>query len=74
LADPTALSVLSILPKPRLIALGRDVDIALPPRATKDAQVKLLVDSGRLRFRELLRRLERSELKAACRAHGLDDA
>jgi hypothetical protein len=62
------------LPKPRLIALGRDVDIAVPPRATKDAQVKLLVDSGRLRFRELLRRLDRAELKAICRAHGLDDS
>ncbi len=73
-ADPTAQSVLMNLPQPREIALGRDVDIAEPPRAAKDAQVKLLIDSGRLRFRELLRRLDRAELKAVCRAHGLDDS
>ncbi|MEY4582212.1 MAG: hypothetical protein RL701_6915 [Pseudomonadota bacterium] len=73
-ADPTAQSVLANLPKPRLIALARDVDVAVPPRANKEAQITLLVGSGKLRFRELLRRLERAELKAACRAHGLDDS
>lgn len=70
----TAQSVLNVLSKQRLVSLGRDVDIAVPPTASKDAQVRVLVDSGRLRFRELLRRLARDELKAACRAHGLDDS
>jgi superfamily II DNA or RNA helicase len=74
MAEPTAQSVLGVLPKPRLIALGRDVDISVPPAATKDAQIRLLVDSGRLRFRELLRRLDRDELRAACREHGIDDS
>lgn len=71
---PSSSSVLQVLAKPRLIALGRDVDVAVPPGASKEQQVKTLVDSGRLRFHDLLRRLGRDELKAACRAHGLEDA
>jgi SNF2 family DNA or RNA helicase len=71
---PTSNSVLYVLSKPRLIALGRDVDIVVPPSATKEEQVKTLVVSGRLPFHDLLRRLGRDELKAACRAHGLEDA
>ncbi|HEX5656434.1 MAG TPA: SNF2-related protein, partial [Polyangiales bacterium] len=50
------------------------MDVVVPPAATKEEQVKTLVDSGRLRFHDLLRRLGRDELKAACRAHGLEDA
>jgi hypothetical protein len=71
---PSSTTVLQVLPKPRLIALGRDVDVVVPPAATREEQVKTLVDSGRLRFHDLLRRLGRDELKAACRAHGLEDA
>jgi hypothetical protein len=33
-----------------------------------------LVGSGKFHFRELLRRLGRDDLKAACRAHEIDDS
>ncbi len=69
----TAEGVLGVLPKARLVELGRDLDVALSPSLTKERQVKTLLSSGRLRFRDLLRHLGRDELKAACRAHGLDD-
>jgi hypothetical protein len=45
MAAPTAQSILHVLAKPRLIALGRDVDVAVPPAATKDVQVRLIVAS-----------------------------
>ena len=71
---PSARSVLSVLPKPRLAALGRDLDVAVPNVGTKETQVQPLWGSGRVQLRELLGRLKRDELKAACRAHGLDDS
>lgn len=64
-------SVLAVLPKARLVDLGRDVGVPLDLKATKDQQIKLLLDSGRIRFNELLQRLGRDELQAACRAHDL---
>ncbi|MBN1654424.1 MAG: DISARM system SNF2-like helicase DrmD [Deltaproteobacteria bacterium] len=41
---------------------------------TKETQISNLVNSGRVRFRALLGILVRSELKTACRIHGLDDS
>jgi hypothetical protein len=70
--QPTAQSVLGVLTKPRLIALGRDTDVSVPPRASKEEQISVLVGSGKIHFRELLRCLGRDDLKAACRAHALD--
>jgi hypothetical protein len=52
--------------------VARDFGVALSPSATKETQVETL--SAEVRFPDLLRSLGRDELKAACRAHGLDDA
>jgi hypothetical protein len=70
----TSQSLLATLPKARLIDLGRDYGVALDPGQAKEAQVEILVGSGRIQFRDLLGRLGRDELKAACRAHGVDDS
>jgi superfamily II DNA/RNA helicase len=69
----TAEALLGVLPKERIVALGRDLDVTIPSSGAKERQIQVLVRSGRLRFRDLLRHLGRDELKAACRAHGLDD-
>ncbi len=71
---PTTHSVLSTLRKKRLADVGRAVGLPLLDTLSRTEQVTLLVRSGRLRFRELLADLGRDELKAACRAHDLDDS
>lgn len=72
--QPTSHSVLGVLPKARLVDLGRDYSVAVPADTTKEQQIALLVEAGKVRFRDLLAHLGRDELKAACRAHGLDDS
>ena len=71
---PTIASVLDVLPKARLAALGRAAGVRLAASATREVQVQTLADSGCLDLGGLLRALGRDELKAACRAHGLDDS
>jgi SNF2-related domain len=71
---PSSRSVLQTLPKPRLVDLGRDRGVQLELNKTKDEQVEQLLDTGLVRFGDLLGVLNRDELKAACRAHGLDDS
>jgi hypothetical protein len=61
--------VLSALTKARLLDLARELDLVAPASATKDTLADLLLASGQLRFRELLQRLGRDELRAVCRAH-----
>ncbi|GEM_PF-4158063 len=65
-------SVLGTLNKGRLTDLGRDLGITFPPSATKDAQIASVTNLAGLDLPEILRRLRRDELRAACRAHGLD--
>ena len=65
--------MLSGLTKARLVDLGREFGVATSPRRRKGEQVEALVGSGQVRFRPLLKVLLRDELKATCRAHGLDD-
>ena len=72
-SPPNARSILALLSKARLVDLGRDVGIAVPPTATKDEQVDVLAASGLCGFQWLMRALGRDELKSACRGHGLDD-
>jgi hypothetical protein len=72
-ASPTPQSLLEVLSKPRLVAVGREAGVAVPAAATKEAQVAALVASP-LGLTDLLRSLGRDELRAACRAHGLDDS
>jgi hypothetical protein len=71
--SPTVSTVLCVLTKDRIVAIGREFRVAIPPAATKDEQITLLTGSGQLRFADLLPWLGRDELKAACRAHGLPD-
>ncbi len=71
---PSTRSVLGLLPKARLVDLGRDVDLAIPPNATKEEQVELLAESGLVGFASLMQSLGRDELRTACSAHGLDDS
>ncbi len=71
---PAVHSVLQVLPKGRLVDLGREFAVAVAADATKDAQIERLVEAGRIPFADLLRVLSRDELRAACRAHGLEEA
>jgi len=71
---PSAHSVLATLPKARLLELGRDFGVRVPDRATRDEQVRTLLNSAPVRFADLLRILGRDDLRAACRAHGLDSS
>jgi hypothetical protein len=73
MTTPTTRSVLSVLTKSRLADVGRSLGVPLPD-GKKDEQVQLLVQTGRVDFRGLLAQLQRDELKAACRAHELDDS
>lgn len=68
---PTLSSVLSGLPKARLVDLGREFDTTVRVRDPKGVQVNTLARSA-LTLERLLRSLGRDELKAACRNHGLD--
>ncbi len=67
-------SVLEVLTRDRLVALGREFGVSIAQRAKKDDQIRSLVDSGELQVPSLLRVLGRDELRAACKAHGLDDS
>lgn len=71
---PSSRSILSGLSKPRLVELARAFAVSLPTSAPREEQVDALVSTGVIRFRELLGALGREELRAACRAHGLDDS
>lgn len=71
---PTSTTVLSVLQKSRLTDFGREINVAVPPAATKEQQVQALLGAAKLPFRELLQLLRRDELKAVCRAHGIDDS
>ena len=70
---PSTSSVLKVLTKDRIVAIGREFRVAVPPGATKESQIDALGSSGQLGFDDLLQWLGRDELKAACRAHGLPD-
>jgi hypothetical protein len=68
---PSTRSLLGLLTKQRLLELARDLEVAVPSSGKKDAQVDVLVDSGRLGFRGVVEKLGRDELRAACQVHGL---
>jgi hypothetical protein len=70
---PTVASVLRVLARDRIVAIGREFRVAIPPVTTKEEQIGLLTASGAIGFADLLPWLGRDELKAACRAHGLPD-
>lgn len=73
MSRPTLRSVLEILTRPRLAAVSRELGVSVPASAVKDAQIEALAASPGLALSGLLRLLGRDELRAVCRAHGLDD-
>lgn len=66
--------MLAVLTKARLLDLGRELELNLAGSSAKDALADGIATSGAVRFRDLLQRLGRDELRAACRAHALPDA
>jgi hypothetical protein len=72
--SPTPSTVLSVLPKSRLLELGRELTVAVPASATKEQQVDRLSRATGLDLVTLTRLLSRDELKQVCRGHGLDDS
>ena len=69
---PSTHSVLEVLGKERLVDLGRFFDVRLTTKQTRQEQLQTLQQSGVLGFEDALGFMHREELKAACRAHGLD--
>ena len=70
---PNTKSVLGTLTKDRLVEFGRFFDVSLAKKTTRDEQISTLLSVGSIDFEAALGFLRREELKAACRAHGLDD-
>src|SRR3954471_17584257 len=72
---PSGADLLSTLPKPRLVDLGRQfgVAIAKPNGVPITESVERLVESGQLVFRVLLEWMRRDELRKACKTFGLND-
>ncbi|MES1244266.1 MAG: DISARM system SNF2-like helicase DrmD [Acidobacteriota bacterium] len=71
---PAPRSILEVLTRARLAAVGRELGVPIPASAVKEAQIEAMASSPGLALAELLRFLGRDELRAACRAHGLDDS
>ena len=71
---PTASSVLQVLKADRLVAVGRDLEIAVDvtSKRGKDVLIGKLTGHG-LELPRLLRVLGRDELREACRAHNIPD-
>ena len=59
-------SVLEVLTRDRLVALGREFGVSITQRAKKDDQIRSLADSGALQIPSLIRVRVRDELRAAC--------
>ncbi len=72
--QPSLRSTLDVLTKARLVAIGKDFGVSVPASIPKEAQASRLLEAGAIPFTELLSSLGRDELKAVCRAHGLDDS
>lgn len=73
-ATPSSRSVLAVLTKARLLQIARELEVRASPNSTKDTIADAILAPCSLRFRELLARLGRDELRAACKAHGLPEA
>jgi type I restriction enzyme M protein len=65
---------LATLAKPRLLELAAAFQLDVPAAALKDDLVDVLARSRRASFERILESLLRDELKAVCRAAGLDDS
>jgi len=65
---------LATLTKERLVELARGFELEVPVRSSKYELVEALAHSHRASFERILGTLGRDELKAICRAGGLDDS
>ena len=65
---------LDVLTKPRLVAIADAVGLDLPARLPKADLVDAIAHSQRAPFPRVLGLLKRDELKAICRAAGIDDS
>lgn len=70
---PTMDTALDTLTQQRLTMLGRELGVAISDKAKKAEQIAVLARPGITTLAEVLRSLARSELKAICRKHGIDD-
>ncbi|MBL9024371.1 MAG: hypothetical protein JNL21_19405 [Myxococcales bacterium] len=71
---PTTRSVLSVLSKPRVAEVARELGVSVQATATREQQVDAILSATHVAFDYLMRSLGRDELRSACRAHGLDDS
>ena len=67
-------AALDTLSKPRLLEIAAAFDLEVSSRLRKGELVDALASSQRAPFRHALQLLSRDELKAICRAAGLDDS
>lgn len=67
-------TALDALTRPRLLEIGAALDLDLSPRLRKSELVDALAGSRRASLQRILDQLKRDELKAICRAVGLDDS
>jgi integration host factor subunit beta len=65
---------LDVLTKPRLVAIAGAVGLDLPAQLRKVEIVDAIASSQRAPFPLILSLLKRDELKAICRAAGIDDS
>ena len=65
---------LATLSKTRLVEVAAGFELDVPSRASKDEFVDALAQSRRAPYERILETLTRDELKAICRAAGLDDS
>ncbi len=65
---------LGILTKPRLLEIAAALGLGLPGRLLKSELVNAIAASPRAPFPRILELLMRNELKAICRAAGIDDS
>ena len=70
--SPTTESLLAVLPKPRIVELGRTFGVAVLESEKKEEQIARLLGANRLAFPTLLQWMGRDELRRACKSHGVD--
>jgi hypothetical protein len=68
----TTESLLAVLPKPRIVELGRTFGVPVLQDQKKEEQIARLKDSNLLSFPQLLQWMGRDELRRACKSHGVD--
>lgn len=67
-------TALDVLTKPRLLEVGTALDVDVSGRQRKSDLVEALASSRRAPFPRILENLKREELKAICRAAGIDES